>query len=173
MNNLKDFVIPFRGLSIGVHDYNWEIDNKFFEIIENSEIGDSKLTVELKFEKQERMLVLNFFIKGNVLVQCDRCLDDLELQIDSSEVLFIKFGPEKKEESADVLIIPESEYQIDVSWFINEYITLSLPLKKVHPTDKNGNSLCNKEVLRKIDELKLKKKIDPRWENLKNLKFDY
>lgn len=172
MNNLKDFIIPFRGLSIGIHDFNWEIDNKFFEIVENSEIGDSNIKVELKLEKQERMLVLNFFIEGNVVVQCDRCLDELSQQIDLKEALYIKFGSEKKEESEDVLIIPESDYQVDVSWFINEYITLSLPLKRVHPVDNNGNSLCNKKVLRKIDELKVKKEIDPRWEKLKNLKFD-
>lgn len=172
MNYLKDFIIPFRGLSIGVHKYKWEIDKKFFETSENPEIDNSNLYVDLKLEKQERMLILNFTITGKVTVKCDRCLDDLELSVDNNEVLFVKFGSERKEETEEVLIIPESEYQIDVSRLINEFVTLSLPLRKVHPMDENGNSLCNKEVIKKIDEIAETKTIDPRWEKLKNLKIE-
>jgi len=172
VNYLKNFNIPFRGLSIGVHDYNWEIDEKFFEAIENPEISDGNLNVKLDLEKQERMMVLSFFINGEIKAQCDRCLDDLYIPIELSEVMYIKFGTERKEESEDVLIIPDSDYQIDVSGLINEYIILSLPLKKVHPTDENGNNDCNKEVIRKLEEHSGQKTVDPRWEQLKNIKLD-
>jgi hypothetical protein len=44
----------------------------------------------------------------------------------------------------------------------------------VHP-DKKGKNSCNKEMLKKLEEIALKeeeeKRTDPRWEKLKQLKF--
>jgi len=172
VNYLKNYIIPFKGLSFGVHDYNWEIDKKFFEAIENTEINEGNLTVDLNLEKQERMMIFSFSITGEIKTQCDRCLDDLYIPIELNEVMYYKFGLESKEESDDVIILSDNEYQIDISELINEYIILSLPLKKVHPADENGNNDCNKEVIKKLEELSEKKTIDPRWEQLKNLKLD-
>lgn len=172
MDYLKEFYIPFKGLNIGVHNYKWEISHKFFEAIDNSEIDDATIEVELNLDKQERMMICNFNITGSVFVKCDRCLDELELLVNSEETLYIKFGAEYEEEADDVLIIGESEYQIDVSNLINEFITLSLPLKKVHPSGKKLSGGCNKEIISKLEELSGKNKVDPRWEQLKNLKLD-
>lgn len=172
MNYLKEFYIPFKGLNIGVHNYKWEITQEFFEAVENSEIDDAAITVELSLDKQERMMICNFNITGSVFVKCDRCLDKLELPVNSEETLYIKFGENFEEETDDVLFIGESDYQINVADLINEFITLSLPLRKVHPTDKNGVSGCDEEVINKLEELSSKNKVDPRWEKLKNLKLD-
>lgn len=172
MNYLKNFVIPFRGLNPGDHRYNWEIDKTFFDAIENPEIEDCKLNIDLELEKQDRMIVLRFNIEGTVITLCDRCLEKLTLPVELNETLFIKFGSERKEESEDVLIIPDSEYQVDISKHINEYVTLSLPMKKVHPEDQTGKTGCNEETIKKLQEFSRKKTIDPRWEKLKNLKIE-
>jgi uncharacterized metal-binding protein YceD (DUF177 family) len=172
VDHLKDFKIKFRGLSVGVHHYNWEIDKKFFDAFENAELNDASLTTELELEKQERMMILNFAIGGEVTVPCDRCLEDLIFPVEIKEAYYIKFGTERLEESEDVLVIPESEHQIDVSILINEYITLSLPLRRVHEPDENGKNGCNEELLKKLEELSGKKGTDPRWEQLKNIKLD-
>ena len=172
MNYLREFSIPYRGLSIGVHSYKWEISHKFFEAIDNSDIDDASIEVVLDLEKQERMMICNFSISGVVFVKCDRCLDELELPVNIEETLYIKFGLETKEEADDVLIIADSEYQIDVSNLINEFIALSLPLKKIHSSDEKDGNGCNKEIINKLEELSGKNKVDPRWEQLKNLKLD-
>jgi uncharacterized metal-binding protein YceD (DUF177 family) len=172
VNYLNEFKISFKGLSAGNHTYSWEINKKFFESLENADIEDSKLTVDLNLEKQDRMMILSFAIQGDVKVLCDRCLDDLYIPVSLNEKYFIKFGAEKKEESESVLVIPESEYQIDISLLINEYITLSLPIRKVHIEDKDGNGGCNKEVIKKLKELSENKQLDPRWEKLKNIKLE-
>ena len=172
MNYLREFSIPYRGLSVGVHNYKWEISHKFFEAVDNFEIDDATIEVELNLEKQERMMICNFIIIGSIFVKCDRCLDELELPVNSEETLYIKFGTENDEEADDVLIIAESEYQIDVSRLINEFIALSLPLKKVHSSGKKGGQGCNKEIISKLEELSGENKVDPRWEQLKNIKFD-
>jgi len=172
VNYLKEFYIPFRGLNIGVHNYKWEITHKFFEAVDNSEIDNAAIEVELNLDKQERMMICNFSITGSVFVKCDRCLDELELPLNSEETLYIKFGEELEEEADDVLVIGESEYQIDVANLINEFITLSLPLKKVHPSGKKPGDGCNKEIIQKLEELSGKNNVDPRWEQLKNFKLD-
>lgn len=172
MNRLKDYSIKFRGLSIGVHKYNWQIDMKFFEAFENSEFNDCRILAELDLEKQERMMILTFNLNGEITVPCDRCLEDLEYPVHISEAYFIKFGNEKMEESDDVIVIPDSEYQVDVSPLINEYITLSLPLRKVHEPDSSGKGGCNPQVIKRLEELSEKKGMDPRWEQLRNIKLN-
>jgi uncharacterized metal-binding protein YceD (DUF177 family) len=165
-------MIKFRGLSMGIHRYSWQIDKKFFEAFENTEFIESALTADLDLEKQERMMILHFNIRGNVTVSCDRCLEDLVFNVDVKESYFIKFGTERKEESEDVIVITDSEYQVDVSTLVNEYITLSLPIRKVHEPDEKGNSGCNEEVIKKIEELSVKKGIDHRWDQLRNIKLE-
>jgi uncharacterized protein len=172
VNYLKEFRISFRGLSVGTHTYNWEIHKKFFEALENVDIEDCNLAVDLTLEKQERMMILNFTIKGEVMVLCDRCLDNLFLPADINELFYIKFGAERIEESENMIVIPESDYQVDISLLINEYVILSLPIKKVHNegTDEGGG--CNKKVIKKLKELTNKNQMDPRWELLKNIKLE-
>jgi uncharacterized metal-binding protein YceD (DUF177 family) len=171
---MKDYNIPFRGLSLGVHSYDWEISKRFFESFENPEIENADLSVGLELEKQERMMILNFSIRGQVTALCDRCREELILDVDIAEVYYVKFGhvEVQTEEDDNILVIPESEYKIDIAHLVNEFITLSIPMKKVHGEDKNGVSKCNPEALKKLEELSAKNRIDPRWEKLKDIKLD-
>jgi len=169
---LKNFLIPFKGLNIGIHQYNWEIDKRFFEEIENSGVYDADLKTELTFEKQERMFVLQFAIAGSVTVKCDRCLDGLKYPVNIEQKVYVKFGEEDMDETEEIIIIPETDYQIDISRLIYEFIELSLPMQKVHGDDESGKSRCNAEMISKLNEHSGKRKTDPRWDKLKNLNLD-
>lgn len=169
MKALNQYSIQFTGLKPGRHDFEFEIDNKFFESIEYSEVQDGKLNVALALDKHTNMLVLDFVIAGNVNVLCDRCGEDFLLPLSAKERLIIKFGEETTEVAEDVLVIPRNESEINVSHFIYEYIILALPPKRVHPEGK-----CDKEVLKRLKKLedetnKNKKSTDPRWDGLKNI----
>ena len=172
LKKLKDFFIAYKGLSIGVHKYDFDINDKFFEEIEYSEFSKGSLIVGLSLEKQERMIILHFSIKGNVVVQCDRCLEEMDYPVDVEETLYVKFGDNKDEETDEILILPETEYQLDISRLINEYITLAMPIRHVHGDDENGVSLCNVEALKMLEKLSERHTTDPRWEKLKNIKLD-
>lgn len=166
MKALKEYVIPFVGLKEGVHDYSFEVDSKFFESFDYSEINHGNIHVELSMEKQDRMLIFNFSIDGYVVVPCDRCLAEMEYPVKGTERLIVKFGQERKEETEEILIIPETESHIDISEFIYEYIMLLLPYRRVHP---EGDESCNNEVSNKLDQYAAPEH-DPRWEALKELK---
>lgn len=172
MDYLKNFVIPFIGLSDGEHQFDFLIDDKFFECFEYSEIKRAQAKVHLNLNRHERMLELTFILTGTLEVTCSRCLDQFDLPIEGEEVLFVKFGHEFKEEDDDVIIIPETESQINIAPFIYDYLSLLVPFRVVHPENEDGQSACDPDVISRIDNSSEQKEIDPRWDKLKDLNVE-
>lgn len=170
MNYFKQFVIQFSGLKNGDHNFNFEVTDKFFEKIEYSEIKKGKVNVDVLLNKQENMLVFKFSINGFVNVICDRCSYPFDVGISGEKRLIVKFGEKTYEETDEILIIPETDHQIDLSHYVYEYINLLLPVKRIHQEDKNGNSTCNPEVIKKLKDLETQNSTDLRWNELKKLK---
>ena len=169
MNYMNRFIIPFSGLKAGKHSFTFEIEDRFFEHFEYSEIRKGRLQADCILEKQSRMMVLYFDISGVVQVTCDRCAAEFDLPVEGSQKLIVKFGAEHGEESEEILVIGEKEHELDISQYLYEYIHLMLPMQKIHGTDDQGNSLCDPEVTRFIKETE-DHPVDPRWDVLKNLK---
>lgn len=170
MDYLKEFVIPFRGLKNEIHHFDFVIDSKFFDAIEYAELEQGKIDISLELIKEERMMIFEFGITGEVEVECDRCLEPFNQAIDGTERLIVKFGETFEEQSDDVIIIPEGEYEFDLSTYIYEYIRLLLPMQCIHPDDEDGNSTCNQEMLDRLLQENKEPTIDPRWDALKKLK---
>ncbi len=170
LGTLKKYIIQFGGLSIGNHNFEFHVDDAFFEDFEYSEIKKGNIIVDISLEKQETMLILNFTINGNVNISCDRCTDFFDIPISTNEQLIIKFGEKDFEETDDILVIPFTEHKVDLSQLIYEYINLSLPIKRVHPDDKQGKATCNPEIIKFMEGLSEKESTDHRWDALKKLK---
>ena len=171
MKTNSQFVIPFKGLKTGKYDFVFDIDDKFFEVFEESEVKKGKVHVEVELDKKETMLELFFSLSGTVIIPCDRCLDDLELPVEHETELFVKFGDQTEEQTEEILVLLHSEFELDITQYIYEFVHLSLPYKRVHP-DKKGKSTCNKEMLKKLEEYIIHENDndnDPRWDGLKNL----
>lgn len=170
MDYLKQFRIPFSRLKTGIHKYHFSISKEFLSHFNFVDIEDVFAGLDFSLDRQTTMLTLNFELNGSIKTLCDRCGDDLELPIHSTQELFIKFGPEPREENEKIIIISTDETEIDISQYIYEFITFAIPFKKMHPEGK-----CNKESLIKLNEIKAatekKETIDPRWQELKKLKL--
>ena len=169
----REFVIPFGGLSLGVHHYDFDINDKFFSFFEGSELENGKLKVDLELTKQSTMLILKFHIAGTSNVPCDRCSDLFDMEVKGDHQLIVKLGDEDFGDNDEIVSIPLTESEIEVSNYIYEFIILSLPQRRVHP-DVKGKSTCNKQMLKKLKEIAVKEKektTDPRWDKLKDLKF--
>jgi uncharacterized metal-binding protein YceD (DUF177 family) len=173
VSRFKQFTIPFTGLSVGEHQFDFEISDWFFENFEYSLIKKGDVKVDVVLTKQSTVLVFDFQIEGEVEVCCDLCADDFMIPISGDHRLIVKFGPEASEESDEIIVIPSGEYEIDISQYIYEYINLDIPLKRIHGENAAGESLCNPETLQKLKEIvkenKESKGDDPRWDALKNL----
>jgi len=171
----KTYNIPFVGLKEGKHQFDFVIDNKFFETYKYDEILDADMNVHLDFVKKSTLLELNFNAKGTIKVACDLTNEHYNEGIESSLDIVVKFGNEFNNEDEEILIIPHSEFQLDVSQFIYEMIVLAIPTKKVHPGIEDGT--LKSDILDKLEELKPKEHkinqdIDPRWSKLKDLLTD-
>ena len=177
MDVLKDFHISFTGLKDGKHSFDFQIGKKFFDAFEkngpdNSKILDSQLDLLIVLYKQENMLQLEFQINGQVEVACDRCTGLFWHPVHLNEMLIVKFGPETYEESENILVLSETEHEIQLEQYVFEYISLSLPMRLIHPEDDEGNSDCDLDFLESYQEKEKPEEedIDPRWAALKNLK---
>lgn len=169
MDYLKNFVIPFVGLSTGEHQFDFTIDDKFFACFEYSEIKSAQVKVDLHLNKLERMMVLTFTMKGTLNVTCSRCLDQFDYPVDHQEILYIKYGPEFKEEDDNIIVIPESDSHLDIAPVIYDYLNLIVPYRVVHPENEKGESQCDEEVIKRLVNLSGPKDIDPRWDKLRDI----
>jgi uncharacterized metal-binding protein YceD (DUF177 family) len=180
MNKTKKYLIPFIGLKLGKHHFEYQISNAFFEIFDYHEFQNSDIKVNVVLEKKGSMLELNFKHKGTVNVPCDMTNEDFDLPIKGKMNLIVRFDEVYNNDNEELLILPHGEFQIDVSQYIYEMIVLSVPLRRIHPGIKDGS--LNTEALRKLNELTVKEQkeenkeeeenIDPRWDKLKKLLTD-
>ena len=106
-------------------------------------------------------------------ITCDRCLDEYSQPINFEGKLYVKFTEKEDDLAEDVICLSPADHELDISHYIYESINLSIPLKRVHPEDENGNVTCNPEMLEKLNNYKVEDSaeddIDPRWEELRNL----
>jgi uncharacterized protein len=173
----KEYKIQFVGLPAGKHEYDFRVGDKFFEDLDYSEIKQGAISVEMSLLKQSAMMSLEFRISGTVKVPCDVCAEEFDLPISGEYKLIVKVGgSESGEGNDDIITIAANEHELDLSQYIYEYIILSLPIKRVHPPDKSGNSTCNPEMVEKVKKYLVddegETKTDPRWDGLKGIKLN-
>jgi len=166
----REFILPIAGLAVGNKHYTFDLGRKFPELFGDSELMDCEVHVDLLFDKRENMIEMHFDINGWVEVPCDRCADEYHQEIEGMQTLILKYGDHYEEESDEIIIIPTDLHEFDVSQLIYEYMVLLLPIRRVHPEDETGNSSCNPEVIKRLEQLRIEEVSDPRWEALKNLK---
>jgi uncharacterized protein len=168
------YTIPLSGLKDGRHTYDFEISNKFFELFVESLISQGKLHVVADLDKRPSHYDLIIRIEGSVRIECDRCLEMYNQPISCENRLLIKPGKHRDDSEPDMLTIPADEYELDISQYIYEFVHLAMPLKRIHPSDKKGNSACNPEMLQMLMKhvIDIEKKADPRWDELKKLMND-
>ena len=161
-------------------EYCYQLDNQFFSDLDAPEIQKGQLDVSLKVTKTSGVYRLDFQTKGIVIVTCDRCLDEMEQPIETTDTLKVKLGADFSEDG-DIVVVPEEDGYINVAWFMYEFIALNIPMKHVHAPGK-----CNKEMTSKLNShLRIESddedfdmdgfvesgsdNVDPRWNELKKI----
>jgi len=166
----KAFLIPVKGLEPGEHHYDFVVEDTFFEQYAFQDIHHGKVTLSLDIEKESRLMLLLFHFDGNLQLVCDRCLDTYTQPLQGDFRLVVKYGEKKEDISDELATIPYEDSYFDIAQYVYEFILLLLPMKRIHPEDENGNSACNVEMLRKLEDFD-ENKTDPRWDVLKGLKI--
>ena len=172
MDRLNHYSIPFASLATGNHHYEYEVSDQFFESFENSVIQKADVKILLDLLKAETLLTLSFQFKGSIHTTCDRCLEAFDLPVNTTKILLVKFGEPGVGETDDVIVISYGDHQLNIAPHIYDFLSLEVPIRVVHPDEKNGEPGCNPEFLARLkveNDNKDSDKGDPRWEALKKL----
>lgn len=159
---------------------DFDLDNNFFADIDGEEFQKGSVTATVRVKKSRDVFDFTFSMAGTVVVPCDRCLDDIEIEVASENSLKVRLGDNYADEG-DTVIVPESDGDINIAWYLYEFIALALPMKRVHAPGK-----CNHEMTGKLKKHGYKDEnindvddddndneyIDPRWDSLKNIQIE-
>ncbi len=146
MNN--EFIIPLNGLAAGENRFFWQAGKEFFEGYDNTEVIDAQLDIDVSAEKSGRYIGVDCDVRGWLVVECDRCLEDLNIPVDVEVMLSVKFGEvDSSEEIQDgereVIFLPVDNTELDMSQIVYDYVCTSLPLQRVH-----AEGECNPETMK-------------------------
>jgi uncharacterized metal-binding protein YceD (DUF177 family) len=163
MGNRREFDIAFVGLKPGIHEFNYQVDDKFFA--NNKETGSNDIgfnncyaSIKLTLEKNNSFMLLKFEIGGGVSVACDRCGNTLPLDLWDEFNLVMKQveNPEEmnqNEEDPDVYYISRTESHIHLADWIYEFVVLSIPNQRMCHEEEMGGPQCNKEILAMLKKM--------------------
>jgi uncharacterized protein len=177
LNSNNQFNIQFSGLSLGIHQFSFNIDDRFFAELEGALIEKGNVLANVELDKRETMLVLKISFEGFVEIECDRCTTLAPFPVEGNAKMIIKLSDsdESPNNEDDIISIERGEHEFNLSQHLYDYIALSLPLRTV-PCEENGDeSICDKVVIEKLEGLKInelpetEENIDPRWEKLRQL----
>ena len=148
-----NFIIPVNGLAPGKTVFEWSAGKAFFEDFGNGEILDAKLTVRAEAEKSGKYLGIDCTISGTLSVSCDRCLGDIEMPVDTTVRLSVKYGNAETDEDRndgdrEVVFLDGSDTDLDLSQIVYDYSCLALPIRRVHPDGK-----CDPAVAGRIGKM--------------------
>ena len=179
MSHRREFDIAFVGLKPGIHEFEYVINDKFFVAYQQQDFRNCHANVKLYLEKQNGFMLLKFEIGGKVEVNCDRCGNDLPLDLWDEFKIVVKLveDPEvmnQQEEDPDVYYIARGESHLHVSDWIYEFINLSIPMQKICGYDKADGPQCNPAALNMLKKLEpeedKEKKDNPIWKGLEKFK---
>lgn len=177
MGHRRDYEIAFVGLKPGLHEYNYEIKDSFFEKFQQQDFKNCQANVKLTLERNNSFMLLKFEIGGSLQVICDRCNGNLPLELWDEFNVTVKLVEEpelmnNQEEDPDVNYIGKNESHIDVADWIYEFINLSIPMLKSCGYEKMDGPDCNPSALEALKKMEPKeeKTENPIWKGLDKFK---
>lgn len=178
MGHRREFEIAFVGLKPGIHKYEYEITDKFFEAFQQQDFFNCTASVRLELDKKTGFMLLKFEMGGALEVTCDRCNNNLPLELWDEFTITVKMVDEpdlmnSQEEDPDVYYIGSSDSHIDVANWIYEFINLSIPMQRSCNYEKMDGPYCNPaamNVLKKMSAGEKEKKENPIWKGLEKFR---
>lgn len=178
MSNRREYEIAFVGLKPGVHHYEYRVNDQFFVSYGAQDFNNCDATIKLSLEKNSGFMQLKFDIGGVVETNCDRCGNNLTLQLWEEFTVIVKMVDDPdtmndQEEDPDIYYISRGESHLYVADWIFEFINLSIPIQKICLKNDKGESTCNKEVIEKLQNMEneVQKDTTPTiWKGLEKFK---
>lgn len=152
MKTENQYIIAYKGLAEGSHDFIFDIGKPFIEQHEYLDARDGSLSAKVHMVKNISQLSFTITIDGFLEVPCDRCLDYFPLDIHFRGNLYARFSGSDEAAEEDVILLGPEEEEIDLRQYLFESIGLSIPFRKIHPQERNDESGCNRDMLTRLGE---------------------
>jgi len=168
----KEYKIPHAGLKKGVHEFAYELTEKFFSNFENALIQKCSIQVSITLDNRQEPFVLEVDLDGTVWGDCDRCTASIPLSIHNSFTIYAKYVFDeslKDLEDPEIIYIAKDDTVIDVTRFLYDYVHLSIPIHKI--CDNPGKTAyCDMDIISILEKQQPETDTDPRWADLDKLK---
>lgn len=171
----KEYILEFNKVRVGINEYTFDLNASFLTHIEGAAISEADVVAQLQLIKSANMYDLKFHFKGNITCECDVCLEDFLLPIDTDYKLLMKISNTDNYDDDQIFYITDKVIEFDLSQYLYESLILSIPSRKV--CEMSGNKECNKEVIAKLASLNQADaesdedddEENPTWDKLKNI----
>ena len=172
MYSLESLKIDLAGLKEGVTTFEYDLGDAYFEAVDAPEVRRGDVHVSVSVSRSGGVFRLDVHTEGTVCVPCDICLDDMEQPVSADNTLTARIGEEYSEDE-DLITVGKDDPLLDISWFVYEFIALSIPIKHVHAPGK-----CNPAMIKALEEHSAarsgegdgERPVDSRWSELEKLK---
>jgi len=177
MNSRREYELAFVGLKPGIHAFEYEIKDRFFEAYQQQDFTNCDAVVKVFLEKSLGFILIRFEVTGTVNVFCDRCGNPLPLDLWDEFKVIVKLveDPEtmnQEEEDPDVYYISRTESHINLADWIYEFINLSIPVQRMCGENEIGGPNCNPEVLAMLKNMEdhARNAENPLWKGLEKFR---
>jgi uncharacterized metal-binding protein YceD (DUF177 family) len=177
MSNRREFEIAFVGLKPGVHEFSYSVNDRFFEEYNDQDFRNAQAVVKLLLEKNNGFMILRFEIGGKAEVTCDRCNNNLPIQLFDEFTVTVKLidNPEvmnDQEEDPDVYYISRGESHLDIKNWIYEFVNLSIPMQKTCEYENMDGPYCNPAAREMLKNMRREENAgsNPIWKGLEKFK---
>lgn len=132
----------------------------------------SDIKMSARIYKEKQFYTMDFEIRFLLKARCARCLENIDIDVNRAERVFLFDGPFKGTETNIDLDEEELDHYylddliLDMDDFTNEQVVVSIPLKILCRAECRGICPgCGKDL--NLEDCKCRKgTIDPRWEKL-------
>ncbi len=171
---MKDFSVNILGLSQKVHQFTFQLNDAFFNAYQNHFFSKGDFGAVVSLDKHETFIDAQFQIDGTAELVCDRSLEPYKFPIRLNEKIIFKYGEEEGELSEEIVVIARDRVNLDIGQYLHEFITLAIPMKKLHPRYHDDNEEVQEGKLvytssTSAVENDPEQLMDPRWEQLKKV----
>lgn len=164
---LKEHTINFTGLKDGQHEFHFELDKEFFDMVKDEDIEGGHVAVYITLDKNPNLLVVNIQEDGKVDLRCARCNGPLNFPVQCDQRQIFRLANDEESDDLELVVLDPSAHSVNLTHYIYECLRLSLPIRPVHPINE-----CDPEVVKvlKGQSKENEQAPDPRWDALKELK---
>ena len=83
MGRFDKFRIDLKGMKQDSLQMEYDLDNTFFADIDGQEFQKGAVKAIVAVKNNREVFDFTFAIKGTVVVPCDRCLDEMEVDVEA------------------------------------------------------------------------------------------